>query len=174
MEERQCLRILEIPEDASMEDITQAYQMMKRIYEKEESVFTAPSMDEFSPEAREGILAAIEAAYHELVRIHAGSRPQFQPPPVAPPPGDLPLDGKALRRFRENLGVSLGHVAAQTHVRVEHLRALEDERYSELPPAAVNVRGFLTAYVSELGLPADDIVPPYMRRFQAWRARRGK
>lgn len=174
MEERACRRILEVPEDASMEDITQAYQLLKRIYEKEESLFTAPSMDEFSPEAREEILAGIEAAYQELARLHAGARPQLQRPPAAPPKGDLPMDGKALRRFREAAGVPLDHVAAQTHVREEHLRALEDERYGDLPPAAVNVRGFLSAYLAELGLPVDEIVPVYMERFQAWRARRPK
>ena len=82
------------------------------------------------------------------------------------------MDGKALRRFREAAGVPLDLVASRTHVRAEHLRALEEERYWDLPPAAVNVRGFLAAYLAELGLPVDEIAAPYMERFQAWRARR--
>ena len=172
MEEMECRRILEVAADASMEDIAQAYQLLKRIYEKEESLFTAPSMDEFSSEAREEILAGIEAAFRELVRLHADAQPRLQSPPAAPSKGDLPMDGKALRRFREAAGVPLDLVASRTHVRAEHLRALEEERYWDLPPAAVNVRGFLAAYLAELGLPVDEIAAPYMERFQAWRARR--
>ena len=76
MDERQCRLILEVAEDASMEDITQAYHLMKRIYEKDQSLFTAPSMDEFATEAREEVLAEIEAAYRELQPApHRGSAP---------------------------------------------------------------------------------------------------
>ena len=174
MDERQCRQVLEVSADASMEDITQAYHLMKRIYEKEQAVFAAPSMDEFSHEAREEILEGIEAAYRELSRLHAEAQPPIHPVHVVLPPGDVPMDGKGLRRVREAAGVSLDYVASQTHVRVEYLSALEDERFWDLPLAAVNVRGFLSAYAMEIGLPAEDVVPPYMQRFQQWQARRAK
>lgn len=174
MDELQCRRILEVPEDASMEDITQAYHLMKRIYEKEQAIFTAPSMDEFSPVAREEILEEIEAAYRQLSRIHAEAQPKIHSAPGVLPVGELPIDGEGLRRFREAAGVSLDYVASRTHVRVEYLSAMEEERFWDLPLAAVNVRGFLSAYVTEIGLPADDVVPLYMQRFQQWQARRVK
>ena len=174
MDERQCRRILEVSEAASWEDINQAYPLLKRIYEKEQAFFTAPSMDEFAPEAREEILAEIEAAYRELSRLHSEAQPQLQPLPVTLAITELPVDGEALRRFRETAGVSLEYVAAQTHVRVEHLSALEEERFWDLPVAAVNVRGFLSAYATAIGLPAESVVPPYMQRFQQWQARRVK
>ena len=173
MDERECRKILEVLEDASMADITQAYHLMKRIYEKEQAIFAAPSMDEFSPEAREEILEEIETAYRELSRIHHETQPQIHLLPVLPV-GGLPSDGEALRRFREAAGVSLEYVASQTHVRVEFLSALEEERFWDLPLAAVNVRGFLSAYATEIGLPAEEVVPPYMQRFQQWQARRVK
>ncbi len=171
MDENQCRRILEVPADASMEAITQAYQLMKRIYEKEEALFTAPSMDEFASEARAEVLEEIEAAYRELSRLHAEALPQVRPVSATLPEGPLPGDGRSMRRVREAAGVSLEYVASQTRVRAEYLSALEEERYWDLPPAAVNVRGFLSAYATEIGLPADDVVPPYMQRFQQWQAR---
>ena len=84
------------------------------------------------------------------------------------------MDGSALRRTREAAGATLDFIAAQTHVRVEYLSALEEERFWDLPPAAVNVRGFLSAYATEIGLPAEEVVPLYMQRFLQWQARRGK
>lgn len=174
MDERNCRRILEVAKDASMEEITHAYHLLKRLYEKEQSVFTAPSMEEFSPEAREEVLSEIEAAYRELSRLHAEAQPQIHLAPVVLPEGTLPADGQGLRRVREAVGASLDFVAAQTHVRVEYLSALEDERFWDLPLAAVNVRGFLTAYATEIGLPADEVVPPYMQRYQQWQAQRAK
>ena len=93
---------------------------------------------------------------------------------MALPAGSLPINGEAMRRLREAAGVSLEYVASQTHVRVEHLTALEEERFWDLPPAAVNVRGFLSAYAAEIGLPAENVVPQYMQRFQQWQAQRAK
>jgi hypothetical protein len=174
MDEHHCRQVLEVAEDASMEDIIQAYHLLKRIYEKELTVFTAPSMDEFAPEARAEILEGIEAAYRELLRLHAETQPLSHPPPVVLPAGDLPTDGAGLRHIREAAGVSIEYVASQTHVRAEYLSALEEERFWDLPPAAVNVRGFLSAYATEIGLPAEEVVPMYMSRFLQWQARRVK
>jgi len=168
MDPRACRRILEVPDDASMEDIAQ------RIYENDRAVYAAPSMDEFSPQAREEVLAEIEAAYRELVRLHAEAQPQVHIVPVALPERDRPIDGRTLQSLRESQGITLDYVSSQTHVRLEHLQALEEERFWDLPPAAVNVRGFLSAYASEVGLPVDEVVPPYMERFLKWQARRVK
>jgi hypothetical protein len=174
MDDRQCRQILEVSEDASMDEILAAYHLLKRIYEKEQAVFTAPSMDEFSLEARAEILGEIEAAFRELTRLHAAAQPQIHAVPVILAAGESGLDGPALRRIREAAGVSLEYVASQTHVRVEHLSALEEERFWDLPPAAVNVRGFLAAYATEIGLAAEEVVPLYMQRFQQWQVRRVK
>jgi hypothetical protein len=174
MDEHECRRILEVADDASMEDITQAYHLMKRIYENDRAVFAAPSMDEFSPEARGEILADIETAYREMSRIHSEAKPQIHVAPMPLSEGDHPLDGNTLRGVREAAGATLEYISSQTCVRLEHLSALEEDRFWDLPPAAVNVRGFLSAYAAAIGLPVDEVVPPYMERFQKWQARRVK
>jgi cytoskeletal protein RodZ len=59
-------------------------------------------------------------------------------------------------------------------VRVEYLSALEEEHFERLRLAAVNVRGYLTAYVNAIGLAAEEAVPPYMEKFLEWQARSGR
>lgn len=174
MGEAACRKILEVSREASMDEITQAYHRLKRFYLDDRAPFTAPSMDEFSDEARGEILAELEAAYAELCPLLEAAQVHVHP---APPPlleTGLPMDGPALRRIRETEGLSLDFIASQTHVRREYLQALEEERYADLPHAAVNVRGFLGAYVIELGLPTEAVVHGYMQRYLQWQARKPK
>jgi len=169
-----CRQILEVSPEASLDEITQAYHRMKRFYQDDRAPYSAPSMDEFSGEARAQILEEIEAAYRELCQLQAEAQPTLHP---APPPSlkaQPPLDGAALREVREAEGLTLDFITSQTHVRREFLQALEEERFADLPHAAVNVRGFLTAYVAELGLPVEVVVQGYMQRYQQWQARQPK
>lgn len=171
MSERQCLRTLALPEGASAEQISQAYALLKRIYGTETANHVAPAMEEFSPEARAAVLAEIEEAFQTLSRGHDLTRHLLHAP-VKPLEATLHLEEASLKELREALGVSLDLVAAQTRIRLEYLSALEEERFADLPLAAVNIRGFLTAFVKHLGLAAEPFVPAYMQRYQDWRARR--
>lgn len=167
-------QVLEVSRDASMEEIAQAYHRLKRFYQDDRAPYTAPSMDEFSDEARASILKDIETAYHELGQAHTETQVHVHP---APPPtlkARLPMDGPALREIREAEGLSLDFIASQTHVRREYLQAFEEERFADLPHAAVNVRGFLAAYVAEMRLPVEAVVHGYMQRYQQWLARQAK
>jgi transcriptional regulator with XRE-family HTH domain len=60
--------------------------------------------------------------------------------------------GAALRRRREELGLSLNDLAASTRVHKTYLQALEEENLRMLPGTAYAV-GFLRIYARELGLP---------------------
>lgn len=173
LDEGRCREILEVGDMATLEEIHQAYHRLKRLYEDERASFLAPSMDEFSPEAREAILGELEAAHRRLCQRHEAAHPQIHLLP--PPPLDeahLPADGSSLRKIREATGATLGYLASETHVREDFLKAIEEERFADLPHAAVNVRGFLAAYVTELGLPTEAIVANYMERYQAWQSGR--
>jgi curved DNA-binding protein CbpA len=172
LDEAACRRILEVSAEAHPEEISQAYLRLKRIYQDDRSPVTAPSMDEFSDEARRSILADIERAYAALSHRWDEAKPHPHPPPPSSLKESLPLDGPGLRKVREAEDLTLDYIAAQTHVRREFLAALEEERFADLPHAAVNVRGFLTAYVTELGLPAEALVAAYMQRFQQWQGQR--
>lgn len=174
MDEQACRRILEVSDQASMDEIQQAYHLLKRLYGNEQALFAVPSMEEFAPENRAEILQDIESAYQTLCRILEQAKVPVQVVPVALPEDHRPVDGRTLRSLREASGATLEYLASQTHVRLDYLRALEEERFWDLPLAAVNVRGFLTAYVTEIGLPVEQVVSPYMDRFLKWQARRGR
>jgi hypothetical protein len=171
MDEAQALRILELPPAASMEDILRAYHLQKRLHGRDGAVFCAPGMEEFAPEARAAVLEQVEAAFALL-----SSRAEAQPDRPAPAPAAADRSGPAspLRRAREAAGLSLETVTQETHVRLEYLGALEDEQFEHLPLAAVNVRGYLTAYLNAIGLSAEGVVPAYMKRFLEWQALQGK
>ena len=169
MDEALALRILELPPGASPEDILRAYNLLRRLHGRNGAVFCAPGMEEFAPEARAAVLEQVEAAFALLSA--RGEEPQ----PVLPAPApevEVPAEDSALRRAREAAGVSLETVAQETHVRLEYLGALEEERFEHLRLATVNVRGYLTAYLNAIGLPAEDVVPAYMKKFIDWQALR--
>ena len=94
--------------------------------------------------------------------------------PAGPEPGPverrpLPATGTELREERERQNQTLDTIAERTKIRPAHLRAIEEERFADLP-AAVYVRGFLKEYGACLGFPGEEISRLYMERFRAWQA----
>ena len=65
--------------------------------------------------------------------------------------------GAALRRRREEMGLSLNDMAARTRVHKTYLQALEEENLRLLPGTAYAV-GFLRIYARELGLPVASLL----------------
>jgi cytoskeleton protein RodZ len=69
--------------------------------------------------------------------------------------------GERLREARVLRGLDLDEIADRTKIRVPFLRALEEERWDQLPGPAY-VRAFLRTYADALGLDADLVVDEYM------------
>src|SRR5260370_18905735 len=65
--------------------------------------------------------------------------------------------GGFLAAKRGERGLSLQQAAAATHIRLEHLRALEADE-PELLPAPVYARGYLRTYARYLGLDEESLV----------------
>ena len=168
-----CRRILEVTAEATREEITSAYHQLKRFHGKDAGLAHAPSLEEFSPAARQEVLEEIEAAYALLKALPADAPPpppEPEPEPVEETPGIL----SSLRKARAQAGLTLDQVAQETCVRREYLKALEEERFEDLSRLApVNIRGYLTAFANAVGVPADVLVPVYMKRFTSWQALRG-
>jgi cytoskeletal protein RodZ len=70
--------------------------------------------------------------------------------------------GPALRKARQARGVSVDEASRDTKIRVDFLRALEDEDFDRLL-GDVYVRGALRSYSAYLGLPAERVVSAYAR-----------
>jgi cytoskeleton protein RodZ len=73
--------------------------------------------------------------------------------------------GTSLREARERRGLELADVERETRVRARYLRALEEERFDQLPPGAYR-RTFLRGYANFLGLDADAFADEYVSRFE--------
>jgi flagellar biosynthesis protein FlhG len=81
---------------------------------------------------------------------------------------DDPYDGARLRRARMRHGIGIDRIAEVTKINPTYLRFLEEEQFDDLP-AAVYVRGFVTAYARCVGLDPARVVPPFMERLRAAR-----
>jgi cytoskeletal protein RodZ len=68
--------------------------------------------------------------------------------------------GAALRRTREEKGISLDEIAAETRLSKRYLLALEDEAIHKLPGGTYN-RAYLRSYADHLGLDGDRLVREY-------------
>jgi len=71
------------------------------------------------------------------------------------PPDTIESPGKYLKGKRESQRISLREVANTTRIREAVLRAIEEDRYEDLPH--IYVKSFLSAYAKHLGLDPTDV-----------------
>lgn len=69
--------------------------------------------------------------------------------------------GEGLKRERENKKITLDQVAVSTKISVRMLRAIEDEKFEQLPGGIFN-KGFVRAYARHLGMDEDKAVADYL------------
>ena len=74
--------------------------------------------------------------------------------------------GNSLREARDRRGVDFDQAELATKIRVKYLRALEEERSTQLP-SQTYVKGFLRTYAEYLGLDGQLYVDEYNSRFVA-------
>lgn len=69
--------------------------------------------------------------------------------------------GDRLRREREQRGITLDDVALTTKIRAGLLKALEEEKFEQLPGGIFN-KGFVRAYARHLGIDEEQAVADYL------------
>jgi flagellar biosynthesis protein FlhG len=89
-----------------------------------------------------------------------------------PEPDEL-FDGAQLRRTRMQRGIELDDIAEVTKVGRRYLQCIEEETFESLP-AAVYVRGFVTAYARAIGLDPGRVSESYMPRLEAASRRKSR
>lgn len=185
--EQSHYEVLEVPRDATPENIERAYHLLSwafsksslatySLYEEREARVIRERFEEayrilFEPKTREAYDGTLETEVVDLEEANGKQETDSEDPAAFELiPGDTgePLDGSQLRRWRLQRGVEIDEVAEQTKVNPRYLRLIEEERFLELP-AGVYVRGFLAAYVQYLELSPDRVVPEYMERFEQHR-----
>jgi len=71
-------------------------------------------------------------------------------------PETIESPGQYLKANRESRRISLREVADSTRIREAVLRAIEEDRYGDLPH--IYVKSFLSAYAKRLGLDPTDVI----------------
>ena len=73
--------------------------------------------------------------------------------------------GAILAAYRETYGKSVEDVAQDLCIRRAHVRALEDEQYSNLPELSYSA-GFVRSYAKYLGLPPEEMVSRFRETYR--------
>ncbi len=183
--------VLELEPGASEEEIRQAYKRLKAIYDRDSLVVYTLYTDEEIEDIRQRLDKAYDTIIDPRTRheydltlfpdrqVHArvwrregdepmqggavgraDTVPEELPPDILP---DTKFDGPVLARIREYKGLDLRDISARTKISLMNLKAIEEERFSDLP-APVYVRGFLTQIAKYLKLPTQQVVDDYMAR----------
>lgn len=194
--EQDHYELLELPRDATREDVERAYRMASVTWAEDGLAAYSVADDAQLASLRERVeqayrvLVDVEArsAYDEALGALSGPKPaqdeldfdDGEEDISAELPAEIeefedlsgPEDGRwsgaALRRTRLARGLELGQITEVTKVNPVYLRCIEEERFEALP-AAVYVRGFVTAYARCLGLEAGRVASDYLERLQAAR-----
>jgi hypothetical protein len=82
------------------------------------------------------------------------------------------FDGDILRRIRVGLGIELDEIVTTTKINEHHLRAIEGNRYAELPPP-VYLRGFLKQIARCLSLDPARVAESYTEKMRESSRTRG-
>jgi hypothetical protein len=167
---------LELPPEAPLRDVHAAYLRLKKLYSGD-SIATAPLGEEFSERKRRRILEEIEEAYAKILAARqaesARPAPLFTDVPgqgqeKEAEPFNGPFSGPLLRKSRERSGVELVEISKEIKLRVELLRAIEEDRF-EVLPEAVYLKVHLKTYAAFLGLDPVLVAEDYLKRFKAWK-----
>jgi flagellar biosynthesis protein FlhG len=171
--EQDHFEILEIAPDASREEVERAYRLARATYADDSlagySVFGEGDAQDESRRAYVESLRA-EGSFTGVLPPLVEEPTQVDALPSADDLGEAEeesgeFDGARLRRSRMRCGMEIEDIAGITKVNPIYLRSIEEERFSELP-AAVYVRGFVSAYASCLGLDARRVAASYVRRLE--------
>jgi flagellar biosynthesis protein FlhG len=189
--------LLDVARDAAPDEIERAYRMAAATYEAGSLATYSLYSEAESAAMRErlehayAVLSDAEtrAAYDGTLANGNGHAVELDAVPLdltfeEPPRGEIPAggldflespdedgvpyDGARLRRNRLQRGIDIEQIARVTKVNPTYLRFIEEDKYETLP-AAVYVRGFVTAYARCLGLDSARVVTDYMERFEAGR-----
>jgi flagellar biosynthesis protein FlhG len=191
-EEQTYYEILETEPGVSDEEVRRAYRLIKDVYasgsmviaglyEEHELVelharVNAAHDTLFAPERRrlydlalpEADLArAVRAAANAARRAPAGPGAVEERPEVSEAIIDLTgeITGAFLRKVREVRGLELGDISQRTKISERYLRAIEDERFGEMP-AAVYVRGYVIELARVLRIDTHRVTESYLARYR--------
>ncbi len=179
--------VLGVTRSSSDEEIRRGYKRQREVYASG-SIAASSLFDEARLRAEQGRLDEAYDTLLDPVRRRAYDLSTFNDPLPAAAPAprkravaaeqlmlqaelareigpDTEFSGALLRKVRESQGVDLGDISGRTKIARQHLAALEEEQWADLP-ALVYVRGFLAELAKYLRLDPAQVQRTYVRRMR--------
>lgn len=171
---RRCLDVLELDEDATLDDVSASYRHLRGLYGgggapagAGMNIVTMPFEQDFTPESRRKILGDVESAYKTLMEYFSSPRPKNTPSPAQgesaasdAPEEFAPYTGSSLKRRREQLKMDIYDIADKTRIKRSYLTFIEECNYKSLPQD-VFLKGYLKIYAQKLRLPVERVIADY-------------
>jgi len=165
--------ILELPYDASVEDLNRNYNYLKALYSGDAIEITALNSD-FSNEISRDYLARLDEAYTK-VREGMENRKTTSAQRKVEMGEEVRqwlrqidrFDGPLLKELRCRMGVELEDIHAVTRIQPEYLACIENEGFSAFRAEAY-LRSYLIEYARYLGLDSNRVLADYLPRYRAW------
>jgi hypothetical protein len=179
---RECYEALELSPGAPYPVVRAAYVRLKELYGGD-SIVLSPLEDELSGEWKEKVLIRIESAYAKLTEVYRqGSLTQPATHDSGGEGGATRIDdalrakldsvevfnGESLRQVREMLGLEIHEVSHSTKISKQHLKNIEDEKFSALPEE-VFLRGYLSNCAKLYTVDTEKVIEDYLGRFRSWK-----
>jgi curved DNA-binding protein CbpA len=176
LDELTLYELMNVEPWASPGDIRRAYHMGLATYGTD-SIAAHNILEE---DDRENMRQRLEAAYRTLmdperrVTYDRSLSGYTEEPPSEAPAADLPTSeseagegpssfrGPDLKRYREELGISLESISYDTKIKICHLESIEAENFDDLP-GPFFLRGFVKAYASCLKLDPEDLLREFLQ-----------
>jgi curved DNA-binding protein CbpA len=171
---------LELPPDAPLREVHAAFLRLKKLYSGG-SIVLVPLGEEFPDKKRKKVLEQIEEAYARILASRKADSPRSQPlfSDVTPTETGFdaenlggPFSGPLLRKLRERQGVELSEISKELKLRVELLRAIEEERFDALPEP-IYLKVHLKSFAAFLRLDPTLVTDDYLRRYASWKSGSG-
>ena len=163
--------ILELPSDATLQEVNKTYYFLKELYSTE-SIVTIPAEGEISAEEGKEILGQIEDAYQKILTLFDIEKKSRDKDLTKIIPEVSTFDGETLKMIRKRLNIRLQDMAFSTRVQIRHLENIEEENFNALP-VYVYARGFIVAYAKYLSLSPDEVVQDYFEKYNTWKKEQG-
>jgi curved DNA-binding protein CbpA len=174
---RNYFDLLELPQDAVIEDIRTNYRYLKNFYSSDSLEITALNGD-FTQELAQDYLSRLDEAYEKLCELLKNKKPAVVP---QAPNMDEELSqwikdidrfsGAALRSIRERLGVDLKDMYAVTRIQPQFLEDIENEVFESIRAEAY-LRSYIVEYTRFLSLDTQRVLADYIPRYRSWAAKR--
>ncbi len=160
------LKILELNETTTLDEIKKTYHHLKALYSSESSIITAATESDEAVSSND-ILEELEEAYKELTEFYQSrQKEKTESQKNRVEQNQIPefecYNGEALRITREVMGITLHEIAFSSKIPVRLLEYIEAEELSKLPPAAY-VRAYVKTYARYLSLDEKRVAEDYFK-----------